>query len=55
MEQISWTKKSLKDDKVNIELSMEMRELLDERLKECKKTYISSEDSIKKLNEKYGL
>jgi hypothetical protein len=33
----------------------EMKRILDERLKEDEKTYLSSDDSIKKLNKKYGL
>jgi hypothetical protein len=32
-----------------------MKEILDERLKENEKDYVSSEESIRQLNQKYGL
>ena len=37
------------------ELSDELKQILDERLIENKSNYISSEQSIKELKEKYGL
>jgi hypothetical protein len=45
----------VEEDEGDYELSSEMKNVLDERLKEEVKTYISSEDSIKQLNKKYGL
>jgi superfamily II helicase len=35
--------------------AVEMKRILDERLLEDEKTYLSSENSIKQLNKKYGL
>jgi hypothetical protein len=37
----------------NIELSDEMKAILDERLEEDEKTYLSSEESLNQLREKY--
>ena len=37
------------------ELAAEMKAVLDERLEEDEKTYISAEESISRLNKKYGL
>jgi hypothetical protein len=45
----------VEEDEEDFELSTEMKTVLDERLKEDEKTYLSSEDSIKQLNKKYGL
>lgn len=39
----------------DMELTPEMKEILDERLKENEKDYVSSEESIRQLNQKYGL
>ena len=39
----------------DFELTTEMKTVLDERLQEDEKTYLSGEDSIKQLNKKYGL
>jgi hypothetical protein len=39
----------------DLELTPEMKEILDERLKENEKDYVSSEESIRQLNQKYGL
>ena len=36
-------------------LSTEMKNILDERLQEDEATYLTSEDFINQLNEKYGL
>jgi late competence protein required for DNA uptake (superfamily II DNA/RNA helicase) len=38
-----------------MELTDEMKKILDERLKENEKDYVSSEESIRQLNQKYGL
>jgi tRNA(Ser,Leu) C12 N-acetylase TAN1 len=38
----------------DLELTPEMKEIL-ERLKENEKDYVSSEESIRQLNQKYGL
>jgi len=45
----------VEEDKENFELSTEMKTVLDERLQEDEKTYLTGEDSIKQLNKKYGL
>lgn len=37
------------------ELTTQMKTVLDERLQEEEKTYISAEESINQLNKKYGL
>ena len=39
----------------DVELTPEMKEILDERLTENEKDYVSSEESIRQLNQKYGL
>ncbi|MFN6090265.1 MAG: hypothetical protein ACK47E_16080 [Cyclobacteriaceae bacterium] len=39
----------------DLELTPEIKEILDERLKENEKDYVSSEESIRQLNQKYGL
>lgn len=36
-------------------LNQEMKSILDERLQEDENTYLTSEDSIKQLDKKYGL
>ena len=36
-------------------LTADMKAVLDERLQEDEKTYLSAEDSINQLNKKYGL
>lgn len=45
----------VKEDDSDFELSTDMKAVLDERLQEDERTYLSAEDSIKQLNEKYGL
>jgi hypothetical protein len=45
----------VEEDHEDFELSTEMKSILDERLQEDEKTYLSAEDSIKQLNKKYGL
>lgn len=43
------------DDDTDYELSNEMKTVLDNRLLEEEKTYLSAKASINKLNKKYGL
>lgn len=45
----------VEEDEEDFELTTEMKTVLDERLQEDEKTYITGEDSIKQLNKKYGL
>ncbi len=45
----------VEEDKEDFELTTEMKTVLDERLQEDEKTYLTMEDSIKQLNKKYGL
>ena len=45
----------VEEDKEDFELTTEMKTVLDERLKEDEKTYLTGENSIKQLNKKYGL
>jgi len=46
---------TVEEDEEDFELTTEMKTVLDERLQEDDKTYLTSEDSIKQLNKKYGL
>ncbi|MBI2257352.1 MAG: hypothetical protein HYU67_00450 [Flavobacteriia bacterium] len=46
---------TVEEDHEDFELSTEMKSILDERLQEDEKTYLSAEDSINQLNKKYGL
>jgi len=39
----------------DFELTAEMKAVLDERLQEDEGTYLSADDSINRLNKKYGL
>lgn len=39
----------------DVELTAEMKAVLDERLQEDEGTYLSASDSINRLNKKYGL
>jgi len=43
------------EEDVDFELTEEMKEILDERLSEDVSDYISAEESISQLKEKYGL
>ncbi len=43
------------ETKIDFELSAEMKTILEERLQEDESTYLTGEESIKQLNEKYGL
>lgn len=45
----------VEDGEEDFELTAEMKTVLDERLLEDEKTYLTGEDSIKQLNKKYGL
>ena len=45
----------VEEDEEDFELSTEMKTVLEERLKEDEKSYLTGEDSIKQLNKKYGL
>lgn len=43
------------EEEEDFELSQEMKNILDERLAEDKSDYISAEESINQLKDKYGL
>ena len=43
------------DNQDEYELTTQMKTVLDERLQEDEKTYLSAEESINQLNKKYGL
>lgn len=45
----------VEEDEGDAELTAEMKAVLDQRLEEDEKTYISAEESISRLNKKYGL
>ena len=45
----------VEEDEGDFELTTEMKAVLDERLGEDEKTYLTAEDSINQLNKKYGL
>ena len=45
----------VEENKEDFDLTTEMKTVLDERLLEDEKNYLTGEDSIKQLNEKYGL
>jgi hypothetical protein len=45
----------VEEDDSNFELTADMRAILDERLQEDEKHYLSAEESINQLNKKYGL
>ena len=45
----------MKEDDGDYGLTADMKAVLDERLQEDEKTYLSAEDSINQLNKKYGL
>jgi hypothetical protein len=46
---------TIEDNANNYELSAEEKNVLEQRLNEDKSDYISGEESIKQLNEKFGL
>jgi hypothetical protein len=45
----------VEEDEDSFELTTEMKAVLDERLQEDEKTYLTAEDAINQLNKKYGL
>jgi hypothetical protein len=45
----------VEEDEDNFELTTEMKAVLDERLQEDEKTYLTAGESINQLNKKYGL
>ena len=45
----------VEEDEDNIELSTDIKTVLDERLQEDESTYLSADASINLLNKKYGL
>jgi len=45
----------VEEDNSDFELMDEIKAVLDERLKEDEKSYLTSEESINQLNKKYGL
>jgi hypothetical protein len=45
----------VEEDDSTSELTSEMKAVLDERLQEDESTYLSSKESINRLNKKYGL
>jgi hypothetical protein len=45
----------VEEDEDNFELTTDMKAVLDERLQEDEKTYLTAADSINRLNKKYGL
>jgi hypothetical protein len=45
----------VEEDLSEYQLSEEMKMVLDERMKEDLNTYLTEEESIKKLSDKYGL
>ncbi len=45
----------VEEDENDFELTTDMKVVLDERVQEDEKTYLSAEESINQLNKKYGL
>lgn len=45
----------VEEDEDDLELTTEMKAVLDERLQEDEKLYLTAEASIKQLDKKYGL
>jgi hypothetical protein len=45
----------VKEDEEDFDLTTEMKTVLDDRLQEDEKTYLTGGDSISRLNKKYGL
>lgn len=45
----------LEENKRDLELTTEMKTVLNERLQEDESTYLSADESLKKLNKKYGV
>ena len=45
----------VEEDDSDVELTAEMKAVLDDRLQEDESTYLTGEESIHQLNKKYGL
>jgi hypothetical protein len=45
----------VEEDEDFSEITPEIKEILDQRLEEDEQTYLTSEESLKRLNKKYGL
>lgn len=45
----------VEEDNSDFELTADTKAVLDQRLQEDESTYLTAEESIKKLNKKYGL
>jgi len=45
----------VEEDNGDFELSQDLKNVLDERLEEDEKTYLTAEEAINQLNKKYGL
>ena len=45
----------VEENKRDLELTTEMKTVLNERLQEDESTYLSADESLKKLNKKYGV
>jgi hypothetical protein len=45
----------VEEDDSNFELTADMKAILDERSKEDESTYLSAQDSVSQLKQKYGL
>jgi len=46
---------TVEEDNSNFDLTADMKSVLDERLQEDENNYLSAEESINLLNERYGL
>lgn len=45
----------VEEDESNIDVTADMKDVLDERLEEDEGTYLSAEESVNQLHKKYGL
>ena len=46
---------TVEEDENDYEITSEMKSVLDNRMQEEESTYLTAEESIRKLNKKYGL
>ena len=46
---------TVEEDENDYEITSEMKSVLDNRIQEDESTYLTAEESIRKLNKKYGL
>ena len=46
---------TVEEDENDYEITSEMKSVLDNRMQEDESTYLTAEESIRKLNKKYGL